>query len=144
MLHFILIQCKKCAKVPTSRSADEAEKKGIPSVALQVPFLTTWEYATYYIYHTARGKLMILLHARQTSGLQELTLDELRILAGPWEKMVRYEAYLLLGGTLCPLKTALKREFHCVKVHATTSLQEAWNKKGWLLGLKHRDAYLRL
>ncbi len=27
----------------TSQSADEAEKKGIPSVALQVPFLTTWE-----------------------------------------------------------------------------------------------------
>ncbi len=39
------IQCKKCAKeVPTSRSADEAEKKGIPSVALQVPFLTTWDW----------------------------------------------------------------------------------------------------
>ncbi len=29
--------------VHTSRSADEAEKKGIPSVALQVPLLTTWE-----------------------------------------------------------------------------------------------------
>ncbi len=36
--------CKKCANVHTSRSADEAEKKGIPSVALQVPFLTTWAY----------------------------------------------------------------------------------------------------
>ncbi len=36
------IQCKKCAKeVHTSRSADEAERKGNPSVALQVPFLTT-------------------------------------------------------------------------------------------------------
>ena len=38
-----LTQCKKCAKeVHTSWSADEAEKKGILSVTLQVPFLTTW------------------------------------------------------------------------------------------------------
>ncbi len=47
LFHFlpIWIQCKKCAKeVHTSRSADEAEKKDIPSVALQVPFLTTWEF----------------------------------------------------------------------------------------------------
>ena len=37
------IQCKECAKeAHTSWSADEAEKKGIPSVELQVPFLTTW------------------------------------------------------------------------------------------------------
>ncbi len=34
---------QKCAKGEhTSRSADEAEKKGIPSVALQVPLLVTW------------------------------------------------------------------------------------------------------
>ncbi len=44
------IQCKKCAKgVHTSRSADEAGKKGIPSVALQVPFLTTWECSGAFI-----------------------------------------------------------------------------------------------
>ncbi len=30
------------------RSADEAEKKGIPSVALQVPFLTTWDVMVLY------------------------------------------------------------------------------------------------
>ncbi len=83
ILHWAQIQCKKCAKeVHTSRSADEAEKQGIPSVALQVPFLTTWVITNFFwivlpsLMQYSLIIHMVMTHSQQLQVLQVAVASE--------------------------------------------------------------------